>query len=578
MKTALDRDFSVLFLSVALLLITSSAFSQDNKTKTDVQKAEDQLRIWQTRVDDLTKSAASDAAELSAGEQSFYLALLAKVLWKDNQTEARIHLKKSAQKVLSGLETEEKAEIAKNLKSTQKSLDIIFGLDEALGMQIVSKLEAALEAFNVGKKREDPEMAELFASIGVRVAKANPRLAFACGIDSLVYGFASALPALVVELNLHDNTLAESLVRRALLLASGKYTNASYLLVFNLNRSIAEFNKGKAFSSGLHKSAVEVFADLLAGAAAIEQERRGRCGIAFYAPAILPRIDEYVPGQSLPFRQNLQTCIPFTSPATQGMTTIAASTGFSESVDDLLRAAKETKDVELKVRYYRRALSKLKDDKDYEGMISLLDGFDGDDYKKISPVGWDNWRIDASSSGALASFESNDLPATYRFIDRTPKRLRPDVRSRLISKAPVVKNKEFYSENLDEMQKELNSLELSYADKANFYRGLAHHYLRIRPTESELMFRNAVKYINKADTENPDFIPEKDWGPAHTYVAVESDLIELDYLSITRSLDSVSSPRSRIRLRLGLLESSLKKYVEAKKRLDDLKKRTRPGP
>ena len=124
---------------------------------------------------------------------------------------------------------------------------------------------------------------------------------------------------------------------------------------------------------------------------------------------------------------------------------------------------------------------------------------------------------------------------------------------------------------MDEMQKELGSLELAAKDVVDFYRTLADLYLKVRPTESEAMFRNVAKYVNKADSDNPDFTYDKDWAPLKDYVPMDSELLEADEQSITNSLNSISSRRSRVRLKLGLIESSLKKFVEAKRKLAEFR-------
>ena len=159
----------------------------------------------------------------------------------------------------------------------------------------------------------------------------------------------------------------------------------------------------------------------------------------------------------------------------------------------------------------------------------------------------------------MFSFETKDLAAMYRILDRTPKRLRPSVRMRIAKKLPAsARTSPFFLENLDEMQKELGSLEQDAKDVAGFYMSLMDLYLKVRPTESELMFRNAAKQINKADSDNPDFLNDKDWAPWQDYVEMNSEVLEIDEPSISSSLNNVSSRRSRVRLKLGLLESSLK--------------------
>ena len=242
------------------------------------------------------------------------------------------------------------------------------------------------------------------------------------------------------------------------------------------------------------------------------------------------------------------------------------------SAEELVQAAAETSDEELKLALFRAAFTKLKSEKRFDRIVSILDGLDGDDFKKVSPIGWDDWRVDASFNGAFEAFEAGDLPATYRYIEGTPTRIRHDVRSQLVSKAAVAKNKEFYVENLDAMQKELGSLEIPAPEAAQMYLRLAHLYIKVRNTETELMFRTAAKYINKADSENSEVAFDKEWAPMSRYVTVSSELVEIDEIGINAALKSVSSPKSRLKLRMGLLESSLKAFLEAKLALQE----TRP--
>ena len=215
---------------------------------------------------------------------------------------------------------------------------------------------------------------------------------------------------------------------------------------------------------------------------------------------------------------------------------------------------------------WREALAILEKEKKYIETISLLDGVDGDDFKKASPIGWDNWRVDSSFQAVMIANKAKDLPAMYRIVDKTPKRIRPDVR--LLIAKELKPDHQFYAENLDEMQKEIGTIEQADKDAANFYRELSELYLKVRRVESEVMFRKAVKHINKADSDNPDFTTDKDWAPFEDYLPMSWEQLDADELSIMSSLNNLSSRRSRVRLKLGLLESSLQKLAEVAKKVE----------
>jgi hypothetical protein len=199
-----------------------------------------------------------------------------------------------------------------------------------------------------------------------------------------------------------------------------------------------------------------------------------------------------------------------------------------------------------------------------------------EDERRATAFGWDEWRVVSAYESALASIKGNDMAAAYRIVNKTPKGLRPNVRFRLIYKISPDKYPDLILENLEEIRKELGALEIPAKNAAGDYLALSALYLKSQPTEAESCFRTAVKYINKTDAENPDFLPEKDYAPLQDYVPLTADLLKIDEYSIYASLNNISSRRSRTRLRLGLLESALQKLTEAKKRVElEQKERTK---
>ncbi|MFN0141363.1 MAG: hypothetical protein ACKVQW_14910 [Pyrinomonadaceae bacterium] len=570
MKAARISLTTIFFALLILVCAVATQISPKEQAQVEFTK-------WQRRVDDLTKEIAAESSAVPDSERAMYLALLAQMWWEVDQKDARVHLKAAADKTLGALRADDKSDLAKKVEFTQKTIKIITKLDETFALNLVGQIEKLADAGDVDNQKENPEMAELYANLGLQVAEKKPEIALACGFDSLIFGVATRLPALISELNIQDSAKAELLYGRAMAKMQGTYSRSSHLFLFGLGNYMFDVWGPKGFSTSMRRAFLNTYSDRVATAAQPGPERPTRCQIAYFAPSVLSRIDEYVPNQSLPFRQNIQTCTPYLAKEIQEMTQAKTGHEKPKTVDELVSAAKDSSDKHLKVNYWREALALLEKEKKYAETISLLDSTDGDDYKTTSPIGWDNWRGSAAFQAAYAAFEAKDLPTAYRVIEQTPKRIRPEVRMQLAKKLKPAGDNQFYMENLDEMRKELDSLEMLDKDVAGFYRTLAGLYLKVRPTDAEAMFRNAVKYINKADNDNPDFENDKDWAPFFDYVPMTSELLEADELSITSSLNNLSSRRSRVRLKLGFLESSLKKYVEAKKKLDELKKSRKPS-
>lgn len=555
------RCIAVLLTMVTVLPVILAQSEKDFVDNRDFLK-------WQNRVNNLTSEIVGESFAVSDSERSLYLALLAKAWWKVDESEAREYLKKAADKLLSSIQTDDKTDRAKKIKFIQKALQVIAGLDEKLSQSLIGKIEAA-SGDDDDSRKEDPEMADLFAKLGLQVAQTNPQMALAAGMDSLNYGRSRDMPRLIFEIYAKDNKLGETLLRRALLMARGIYSDANSGFVANIGNYIFDSRQGRIISDPLRRSYLELYAELVAGAAEIESERQNRCMIAFFAPTILPRIDEYLPELSQTFRQRVQVCIPYLSAVVQETSKAKVSGDEPKTADEYVRAARATSDRALKAHYFFRALAKLEEAKKFDEIISLLDDMNEDEVKVFGGEAWDDRRSEYTYQSCRAYYKSKDMPAFYRVINRTPKRLRPYVRFRMREDISPVKDREFYLENAEEIGKDLKSLEIKPIYVASNYLVLTDMYIKVQPTEAEKIFRDAVKAINIVDGENPDYDPVKDYYSGMDVIPLAAELLEIDEISITNSLANISSRRSRVRLKLGLLEPSLKKYVDEKKKLAD---------
>ncbi|HQY68516.1 MAG TPA: hypothetical protein PLD38_14655 [Pyrinomonadaceae bacterium] len=545
---------------LSIFLLFSSVLCQKQETKNTRE-----LLIWQQRVDELTNGIFNDSKSVDDSERTFYLALLAKMWWKVDSAEAHRFLKKASDLMLRDVELDDTIDLSKKIKYSQKTLQIIASLDEQLSQSLTEKIAKILETKGNGDKAN----ADSFVMIGLQIVEKNPQLGYALGVKSLNYGYAERLHALILKLNFKDSILAEGLFQLAL---AAVRRNFGYQSAGGLGIIVFEVRDGKTFSDTARRSYLELLAEMISAATLSEPDRATRCEILPLLTERLDKFDEYLPNLALTVRQQVQLCLPFVTGYTAGITKAETGDNGPQTADEFIRAARDTNDRGLKVHYFHRAIEKLNDMKKFEDIVSLLDDMTEDERNFIRNDIWEEFRADYASKLALVYFENKDLPAVYRVIDRTPKRIRPYTRFRIAYKISPVKDRGFYLENLEGIRKELDSIEVNAKDAASNYLTLAGLYLKIQPTESESIFRNAVKYINKTDDENPDFLPEKDWAPLQDYESLSSELLETDESSIQGSLKTISSRRSRIRLKLGLLESTLQRLEKVKKDVELEKK------
>jgi len=464
------------------------------------------------------------------------------------------------------------------LERMQGVISIIGGLDVELAEKILRSVDEDGQPNSNGRSSEiDQARAELYAELAYNDVTTNPAAASANSFRSLSYGLSSRMTTVIAQLNSRDPAAAQQLYSQAIARMPADYSRNTLEFESALGRYIFDKFGKWGFSDSIRKSFLLSLAERVANAALVEAERPSRCRIASYAGIFVPSMDEYLPDRSIVFRQQMDTCIPFVSRTFQELTKAQNKFEKLTTVDEFVQAAQESHDDELKVRYWREALSILETRKDFSEMISLLDSTKGDDFKKLGPIGWDSWRSSASYQLAWTAVQTNDMAGFYKALEKTPKVLRPRVRLRLAAKISPKSDLSLYLDNLDELQKDLTALDLSSREIALAYKKLTDLYLTARPTECEAMFRQAVKYINKADDENPDLSVDKDWAPMLDVISMDAQLLEIDEQSISSSFNNLSSRRSRVRLKLGLLESSLKKYVDARKALEEANKK-KPAP
>lgn len=546
-------------ICLALILLLLSSFA------VPAQKIKDDQEFlkWQRRVETLTEGVIADASSLDVTERAIYLALLGKVWWTTDPLQAKNYVNSAVDLTVKSIDSFDDTNLNAKIKHFQKTAEIVAALDDKLGQAFVEKVAKILDA----KGNNEKANADTLVGFALQVVDKNPRLAFDLSVRSLKFGNSTELVRVLLKLMTKETALAESLFDLTIAAARRKY---NYEFV-GIHEIVFKTRDGKTFSDRARRAYLGLLADLLSEAAANELDRT-RCEMVTLVTPNLARFDEYLPDQALVVRQQTQVCLTFAHPFTAGVARAEAASDAPQTVNDLIRAARETRDTGLKVRYFHKAMLMLEKEKKYIEIISLLDGLDGDDLKAMT-FAWDDWRSEYAYLAALAAFENTDMPSVYRIINKTPKKNRPYVRFRLVYKLSPTKDRDFMLENLEEIRKEVSTLEIESRFAASNFLSLARLYLKIQPTESEAMFREAVKYINKTDGENPEFEPIKDWAPLMDYVQIPWEILDADEPSITSSLTNISARRSRVRLKLGLLESSLKKYAIEKKRLEE---KTRP--
>jgi hypothetical protein len=524
-----------------------------NYCQKPISKNAQDLILWQQRVETITDSIVKDASSVDSLHRAVYLGLFAKLIWGTDSKQGSIQLKRGFDIILGEIAKEEPIGFEKKLDYSRRLIEIANTLDPAMGSSFSSRLATALKE-RIANGKLSPES---LIAIAIQIAPHNPQLAFSLASKSLSSATHPRIYLIISTLAPKNPVLAQVLFRLALSAARNNY---DYEFVGSLG--LVLFQVPEPDRRGYFAFLSEVLS-----AAGNPEGDRSRCKVARLVSANLHLFDQYFPENSQIVRQQIQQCLTFFDVANAEIAAAAASGESIKTPDELVRAARNAQSRSAKFAFFKRAILILEGKKQFDELISLLDDMNSDEVKIVGQQAWDEWRTMAAYDSAKRDFLNGDFPSGYRTINRTPKRVRYDVRFRLVKGLKKPEFRDLTLENLEEARKEMGGLDIPVYKAASGYLNLSRLYLTIQPVEAEGVFRQAVKYINKTDSENEEFSAEKDYSPHDDYVRMPPELLEVDEFSILSSVSSVSSKRSRVRLYLGLLESSLFKVADLKKKV-----------
>lgn len=556
---SLEKFIYLVFVSLFLFLGAIPLYSQ--KTKNNQQ-----FLVWQQRVDTLTDEIVKDSSSLSDSERAIYLALLSKIWWKINQQEAETYLKKASKLTINSLESDEKPDFAEKVKNTQKTIQIITGLDEKLSQNLLEQFIKTISEKAVNSEKN----ADMLILIALQIVEKKPQLAFTLGLKSLSFGSPIQIVRLIGELNAIDSKLAEQLFLATLINAKN---NFNLRFVGRLSVSAFTEYKGKTLSDLARRSFLTMLAEMLARSVTNEQEKPSACQTAIIASPIIDKFEQYLPAQTQTIKWQIQMCQPYLPKTNASLVDADLKDDKPKTVEELISAARNTSDEVLKSEYFYQAMVKLEEEEKFIEILSLLDSMTEDEKKSFGNDSRGESILESSYaeyafSAVLQFIKNKDLASAYRIIDRTPKRVRPSVRIRLAFKLSEIEDKPFILNNIEKAREESASIEVSAFRKVSYFLSLTYLYTKTQPIEAQVVFRETVKAINSADSENPDNVPEKDYAPLQDYISLPSELFEFNEIVIFNALNDIGSRRSRVRLKLGLLESSLKRYLSEKKKVE----------
>jgi hypothetical protein len=527
---------------------------------------ENQATIHVRIISDQLSDLRADLGDLRAIDRAYFASKTARLIGKTDPARADEMASLAKASILSGVKDADKVSRI-DVFRLSGAVDDLIALDPASAIAVVSNILKLIEDRGATFNSGDGNLSDLLVALAEKTADREPALAERLILASLRDGFSDSLPSAIITLLRYSPERGTKALEIVVTKTRNNFADRSARTLFNLDRFGSEFSGGRPLSDRDQKLILATFSSNMIDAAGIPDLRPNRCGMAFYGVSLRERIRNILPQTRLAFEQSVDICIPYLSSRVRNLSTAGDDFDKEKPGSEIIEKAKNEKDTDKKIELYRLGFSKLRVRKEFSRMISLLDGFEGEDFRKVSEQGWRSWRITASVNATLSALQERDTPSAYKILSTTPSNLRPLARHRLLRSEKADLSQQFWSDCLDALETELDKSVLPDGEAAAIYIDLIDLRFGTDPVHGLSLFEKAVRFINKAEALPSETDYGFSWGDA-AFPGLKFDLLVYNEIAIDQAVKDVSTAVSRVRLRLGLLNASLSEYVKLRVRLD----------
>lgn len=573
------KEYSIkcCLLGLLVIVLSSFIFGQKNDNFSKIKEIDEKLFKLTNQIEVINDSLLKETPKLSINELILLYANLAKVRKLENPSLSKTYFNKAIAESTPAM-NDSVEDKAKKLKYLGELLSFSVQIDS----ESTKKILKLIETFNKNQNsNNNKEISQAMAQAALSVIKTNPEIGFNLAISSIKYTSKpsenQSINSIIYALASADKNLAEQFLLEVLKYA--QMTND-----FKTIGNLVSFISAKSFTVGIDflsdqskKIVLSVFLEQLLNYAVLSQQdklsgeqKELACQYFLKSKGLKDTIANYLPDKSAyvsQVTQQIRLCEQAFSSSSKQSFVNELVDDENLTIDELIDAAFEAKDSGKKTFYFSKAIGKLSVQKDFEKVLELLDSMDDETKRSLGISNdftyWRALRNANARSAILQKLKLDDYNAIKKIIENTPLELRPSLQ--IAVSREILKNK---SENDSSNPKLLLALDLITDARSNLpkiddsflrvdlYLSLIHLYSDIQIEEVFSIFQEEIKAINLADQVKAE---SKDNGKDFFY---GRDIIPLPFLEDTNNIlyqiPNIKEPFSRIRLKLGLLEATVK--------------------
>jgi hypothetical protein len=545
------------------------------QSATLAQRTNDLSGYWLLQSQIVTDQLIKDASELPPVERALLWARLGDAWWQADPTRAHQWVQKAVEIVESSPASESPADLRRRLAVARSLLSLIAPRDQKLAARITSLLTSNAEH---GADTERGANADALVRAALAVLETDPKRATELGMASLRAGHPTMLAFLLWELRVRDSPLDDALFREAMAVVRATQDldllNALKRVAFPELDGPVEDPK-LLLPDTIRGELLRVFAESLQKAFSSANRVEVFCSssgpLIMMAGSLLPQFDRLLPLQAGGVRQFVTGCQSRLHPLVR-MEIDNLRGNASLSVEDLLKAAADANDFQVKAVYQLRAGELAVRKKSFDRAVSILDSMDNDGHKFLSGI-WQGYRWEWAAYAAFEHFQRQDLTGMQEIINAVPANLRPLTQMRLANNLSDKKYSTSYRslavELIIDAHKGLMRADISEAERAESYLFLLRLYTTFIPADAITILKEAVASLNRIEKSNATADENSDDAPAgvlgQTWPSEYFSLPRLraDDYAVLEAISAIESPIKRIQARFGILKISLERYRTA---------------
>lgn len=542
------RWFSVCFCLLLALTFELPLLAQENIQQATLPDP------WLERAELLTYDLTKDADSLLPSGRALLWANLGEIWWEADTARARQWMQKAVEIVEFHPEQEDAADRNRRLAAARTLLPIIVARDKDLGSRLRALLINDSEQMT---ERDRNENAKALADAALELLDTEPSRATEFASASFRAGRTYQLTSLLWRLSAHNPKLAEPLFNEALAAARATY-DTQLLSALALGAYAGMENpstRKQVLTDDLCAKLLGVLAEGIMRPSSVPADEVITCRLAPIAAQLIDEFNRLLPQQAVMVRAAITRCHPVLASGYRREVANALRDLPLRNVEDFLRAAEESTDLQTRSIYQMRAAHLAAQQKNFDQAITILDGISIQGREQNLDT-WEGLRRDYATEAALEHFKRRDFSSMQQVITATPGNLQAFVYIRLAEKMID----EGYSNAIEFLQEARKTLPKAASPQSLYdYVVLTHHYAKRLPADAPAVFKEAVTAINSAQRLKPEKDRERQdelgWRP----IELPISLLEADEMGLRGMLSSIDASVWRIALRCGLLREVLAK-------------------